>query len=186
MAQVLLLDNYDSFTYNLVHYFEDCGAEVRVMRNDESSIQLSNFDALVVSPGPGLPEDAGNLMGLLRDAEGRIPVLGICLGMQAMALHLGGKMYNQEVVMHGVQQEVSFLKSDLFLSVPSEAPVGLYHSWAVEETGDFTINARSENGVVMGIERADLEWYGLQFHPESVMTPNGKQIIANFLKILEG
>lgn len=186
MAQVLLLDNYDSFTYNLVHYLEDCGAEVRVMRNDDPAIQLAGFDALVISPGPGLPEEAGNLMDILKSAENQIPVLGICLGMQAMALYLGGEMYNQVTVKHGVQEQVCFSESILFHSVPSTAPVGLYHSWAVEENGSFIVNARSKSGVVMGIERSDLVWYGVQFHPESVMTPHGKQIIANFLKILEG
>ena len=114
MQQILLLDNFDSFTYNLEHYLVRLGAQVHVIRNNSTVPDLSQYDKIVLSPGPGLPEDAGYMMELLKRAEGQLPVLGVCLGMQGIALHLGGEIYNQEIVKHGVQEEIECYDSVLF------------------------------------------------------------------------
>lgn len=183
MQQILLLDNFDSFTYNLEHYLIGLGNQVDVIRNNVEISNLSEYDKIVLSPGPGLPEDAGGMMDILSRVEGKIPVLGVCLGMQAIALHLGGAIYNQDKVKHGVQENVICEKSVLFNGIPNLIQVGLYHSWAVKAHSNYTISAKSESGVLMAIENVERKLYGVQFHPESVMTPNGKEILENFLSL---
>lgn len=187
MKRILLIDNYDSFTYNLFHYLESLGVEVEVVLNDKlSGVEPERYDALVLSPGPGLPEEAGDLMKIIEATAGRKPILGVCLGMQALALYSGGELYNQKVVKHGIQEKIHLEKSDLFDGLPSEVEVGLYHSWAVKEgSGDFKITARSASGTAMALENAKLNWYGVQFHPESVMTPEGRKILMNFISLIK-
>lgn len=182
MEQILLLDNFDSFTFNLEHYLRGLGAHVHVVRNNVAISNLSSYDKIVLSPGPGLPNDAGCLMDIIQLADGKIPILGVCLGMQAIALHLGGEIYNQESVKHGVQETINCENSVLFDGMPKEIEVGLYHSWAVKDHSNYRITAKSESGIVMGIENTERMLYGVQFHPESVMTPNGMKIMENFLK----
>lgn len=183
MKQILLIDNYDSFTYNLKHYLEALNVDVTVVRNDEFLGNYFQYDAIVLSPGPGLPEDAGIMMQLLKEVEGKVPVFGICLGMQAIAIHCGGALYNQENVKHGVQENIELQNSDMYSGLGETMEVGLYHSWAViKNEGDFKINAFSESKAVMGLENVAKKMYGVQFHPESILTPNGMTIVKNFLK----
>lgn len=182
MQRILLIDNYDSFTYNLAHYFENLGAQVQVVRNDEFSGDLSSYDKVVLSPGPGLPREAGRLMDIIQMADGKVPLLGVCLGMQGVAEYLGAELYNMDRVRHGVEARVNLASGALFDEISEEMIVGLYHSWAVKEgQGDFVVVGRSEDGTVMAIENVERKLYGVQFHPESVMTPDGKKVVANFL-----
>lgn len=182
MQRILLLDNFDSFTYNLEHYLIGLGAEVNVIRNNVVIPDLTIYDKIIVSPGPGLPEEAGSLMEVLDQANGVVPILGVCLGMQGVAIHLGGGIYNQKEVKHGVQERVKCFPSALF-KFEEEIEVGLYHSWAVHENPNYRVSAVSEGGVIMAIENADRNLYGVQFHPESIMTPNGMNILKNFLEL---
>jgi len=155
---------------------------VDVVRNNVEIADLSMYDQIVLSPGPGLPEDAGCLMSTIAKADGKIPVLGVCLGMQAIAVHLGGELYNQQVVKHGVQEEVTCMNSTLFKDLPEKIEVGLYHSWAVKPCDCYQITATSSSEIIMGIENAERQLYGVQFHPESVMTPKGMEILKNFMR----
>ncbi|MCJ8291948.1 MAG: aminodeoxychorismate/anthranilate synthase component II [Crocinitomicaceae bacterium] len=183
MQQILLIDNFDSFTYNVKHYLTSLGAQVQVVRNNVEILNLSDYDKIVLSPGPGLPADAGRVMSLIGEIGGKVPVLGVCLGMQAISLHLGGEIFNQENVKHGVQESVSCGDSELFSGLPSEIEVGLYHSWAVKEHSNYSVTARSASGAIMAIENTEQKLYGVQFHPESIMTPNGMEILENFLRL---
>ena len=157
--------------------------EVDVVRNNVEISNFSQYHKIVLSPGPGLPQNAGNMMKLIEQVNGKIPVLGVCLGMQAIALHLGGEIYNQENVKHGVMEEIRLFDSELFYELPKEIEVGLYHSWAVRENSNYKVTAISEGDILMAIENTECKLYGIQFHPESVMTPNGMKLIENFLRI---
>ena len=187
MQRILLLDNYDSFTYNLEHYLSSQEVKVDVVRNDELNgvdAICDKYDKMVISPGPGLPREAKGMMELIKMVHGKIPVLGVCLGMQAIAEFLGGELYNQKEVKHGVEETITIVESPLFEGLQSEINVGLYHSWSVlEGKGDFEITARTKNGVIMAIQNLASKMHGVQFHPESVMTPDGMQIIQNFLNL---
>lgn len=184
MKQVLLLDNYDSFTYNLKHYISNLGYNVITIRNDEYDLDVSNFSHIVLSPGPGLPKDAGVMMQLLKLADSKIPVFGVCLGMQAIAEYLGGQLYNQSIVKHGVSEEITVIEdSVLFENLNKELQVGLYHSWAVNDSGEYKVTALSKSNTVMALENSKSKFYGVQFHPESVMTKKGEIILENFLKL---
>lgn len=183
---ILLLDNYDSFTYNLYHYLLDFTADVTVKRNDEiSAKEAEAFSHIVLSPGPGLPKNAGVLMDLITHLAKDASILGVCLGMQALAEHFGGTLYNQQTVKHGVTTEIQTEEdSQLFKGLPTNIEVGLYHSWAIDETtlpSAFQITARSKQNVLMAIEHRTLPICGVQFHPESILTQHGKQIIGNWL-----
>jgi len=142
---------------------------------------LHTYDAIVLSPGPGLPQDAGQMPEVIKSAIGKIPILGVCLGMQALALNLGGALYNQTTVKHGVQETIELNSSALFKEIGTEMEVGLYHSWGVHSEGDFEVIALSKSGVVMAISNEGLKVFGVQFHPESIMTPNGKVLLTNFV-----
>lgn len=183
--KILLLDNYDSFTFNLSHYLEPMCEEVVVKRNDEIHLhEINDYDKIVLSPGPGLPKDAGIMMDLLEMYMGKKPILGVCLGMQAIAECLGGKLYNQKVVRHGVTTSIrTFPDNKLFQNLPSRISVGLYHSWAVTDLPkELKMTAISEENVLMAIEHETLAVYGVQFHPESILTEYGKEMLMNFLK----
>jgi anthranilate synthase component 2 len=189
--KVLLVDFYDSFTYNIVHYIESLCADVTVLSDhlvELDAIYLDSFDALVLSPGPGLPEETKSMYALLDKFALQIPVLGICLGMQGIAQFFGGELFNLEHVTHGVSKQLKVTAPvGLFADLPSDLEVGLYHSWAISSVPDhFLVTSRlTENGVVMSIAHKSLPVFGVQFHPESILTPHGKQLISNFLRLVE-
>jgi anthranilate synthase component 2 len=186
--KILLLDNYDSFTYNLAHYLEPLASEIVVIRNDVFEIDSAkDFDRIVFSPGPGLPKDAGCMPTLIAEYYQTIPMLGICLGMQAIAACFGGKLRNLEHVLHGVQSECKVLQKSapLFADMPASFLVGHYHSWVVEENAfpeELEITSKNQYGHIMSISHRNAPLCGVQFHPESVLTPYGQQIIKNWIK----
>ncbi len=184
MKHILLIDNYDSFVFNLYHSLLCIGVNVDVIRNDNKIKNLLKYDAIVISPGPGLPRDAFFLMDILNDIKGKKPVLGICLGMQAICELLGGKLYNQSKIKHGVSEIIKIYNSELFIGIKSEINVGLYHSWAVDNSGDYNVIAKSKNNIIMAVENKDYKLYGVQFHPESIMTKDGLRIIQNFIQLI--
>lgn len=181
--KVIVIDFYDSFTYNLVHYLEGMDCEVTVVLEDKLDLKdLFSFDAVILSPGPGLPEEKINLFNVLEICQGKIPVLGICLGMQGIASFLGMKLENQQLVKHGVSEQIQILNhKGLFHGLPDIIGVGLYHSWKVVSDSKENISAISHNGVNMAIEIPEKKLFGVQFHPESIMTPMGREILRNFL-----
>ena len=183
--RVLLIDFYDSFTYNLAHYLESMDLELTVCRYDALSVQmLKASDAFILSPGPGLPREKQGLEELLIAFMGKKPILGVCLGMQALVEHMGGTLENQSAVKHGVSEKINIQHHEgLFKQMPTQIEVGLYHSWKVICPTEW-ISAESQSGVPMAIERPELQVYGVQFHPESVMTPMGKEILRNFIQIV--
>lgn len=186
----LLVDNFDSFTYNIVHYLEQCDVVVDVRTNlDVDLSTLVNYDGVVLSPGPGLPPQAGKLMEVVGGAFGKnIPVLGVCLGMQALAIHAGDSLYNQEIVKHGLSEEVRLVEKDslFYAGIPEIFEVGLYHSWAVKlnRNSPFIPTAYSESEVLMSMEIPAKKVYAVQFHPESILTPTGLKMIENFVEIV--
>ncbi|MFD1553976.1 aminodeoxychorismate/anthranilate synthase component II [Putridiphycobacter roseus] len=186
--KVLIIDNYDSFTYNLVYIIRQVTEGLSIYRNDKiSPKECLSYDAIILSPGPGIPKDAGNLTAIIQTCAGRVPILGVCLGHQAIAEYLGGSLNLLEKVYHGVQSKVS-LNGDshkLFSSMPTEFKAGRYHSWAITptESSDFETTAKTEEGTVMALQNLKQNLYGIQFHPESILTPEGELIIQNFLSI---
>ena len=185
---ILVIDNYDSFTYNLVHYLEDLDAIVTVVRNDKiEPNDCLKYDAIVLSPGPGIPKEAGNLMQIIEVAKNKVPLLGICLGHQAITESYGGTIVNLEKVYHGIATTMKHNQSPFFDDVDESFEAGRYHSWNAQES-DFPsvleITARDANGQIMALKHKDLPIYGVQFHPESVMTPQGKTMLKNFLATL--
>lgn len=186
---VLLIDNYDSFSFNLVQALRVLGAQVTVRRNDEVSVAGARALAathLVVSPGPGRPEDAGNSMDLIADALGRVPVLGVCLGHQALAAVLGGVVGPARTLCHGKASPVYHDARTVYQGLPVPFPAGRYHSLAVAEEGlpaDLAISAYTSDGEIMGVRHRRFAAEGVQFHPESVLTPHGERLLANFLEI---
>ncbi len=187
--KILVLDNYDSFTYNLVHYvLEIADAIVEVFRNDQISLEaVADYDVIILSPGPGLPADAGIMPALLKKYAGEKPILGVCLGHQAIGEAFGGDLQNLTRVYHGLETpvDITATKSALFENIPSPFMAGRYHSWVVqpEELPDaLEITATAEDGSIMAMQHKEYPIYGVQFHPESVMTPYGKKMLGNFLK----
>lgn len=184
--RILLLDNYDSFTWNL-HHLLAVHAQVVVARNDAITVQeASHYERIVISPGPGLPSEAGITLPLLRALLPTHPILGVCLGMQALVECCGGTLVNQRLVMHGVAVGCNPVGpiDPLFHGLPASFDVGLYHSWAAHEASlppSLSVTARSDDGVVMAVRHARYRACGVQFHPESVLTPNGPRIIRNWL-----
>lgn len=157
---------------------------VDVVLNDQLDCStLDLYDKVVLSPGPGLPVDSGALMEVIRLSDGIRPVFGVCLGMQAIAEYLGGTLYNQKQVKHGVCEIIQIESSLLFQGFPSQIEVGLYHSWAVNAEGDFEVISKSSKNIIMAIENKSKNFYGVQFHPESILTPRGKWVIKNFLNL---
>jgi len=186
-ARVVILDNYDSFTYNLAQALGGLGAEVRVIRADAvtaDELAASPPDALIVSPGPGTPERAGNSMSAIRALTGRIPILGVCLGHQAIGAVFGGRVVRAPAVVHGKTSNVSHDGSGLFAGIPSPFVATRYHSLVVDEStlpASLFVTARSEDGLLMAFRHSSHPTYGVQFHPESVMTKQGPKLLANFL-----
>lgn len=187
--KILILDNYDSFTYNLLHYIRQFADEVDVVRNDALTVEEAEaYSHLIISPGPGLPKAAGITLKLIEKYHRSKPILGVCLGMQALAEFFDGKLYNQQLVAHGIKRPVvrTDAPSRLFRDFSNTFEVGLYHSWAVDEQSlppEWNVTAKGKNGVVMAMEHQSLPLAGVQFHPESIMTENGLNIIENWLKM---
>ena len=188
MKKILVIDNYDSFTYNLVHYLEDLNCEVTVFRNDEFDMEeLQEFDKIVLSPGPGIPDEAGLLKDVIKTYASSKSILGVCLGQQAIGEVFGGSLINLEKVYHGVATNIKITNADdvLFKDLPSEFEVGRYHSWVVSNDNfpnDLVITSIDENGQIMSLKHNKFDVRGVQFHPESVLTPYGKKILENWIK----
>jgi anthranilate synthase component II len=186
-GKILVIDNYDSFTYNLVHYLEDLDCEVTVYRNDEFDIdEIAHFDKILLSPGPGIPDEAGLLKAVIAKYAPTKSILGVCLGQQAIGEVFGGTLSNLDKVYHGVATMVKTSVDDelLFEGLGDEFEVGRYHSWVVDADLPEVLEATSfdENGQVMSLRHKTFDVRGVQFHPESVLTPNGKKILENWLK----
>jgi anthranilate synthase/aminodeoxychorismate synthase-like glutamine amidotransferase len=190
--RLLLIDNYDSFTYNLVQAFLVLGADVRVLRNDEITVDEAFALApshLCISPGPGTPYDAGVSMDMIRAFAGKIPVFGVCLGHQSIVEVFGGKVVRASRLMHGKTSLVSHDGQGLFAGLPQPCEVGRYHSLiAAPETltADLEVTARTPEGEIMGVRHRTLAVEGVQFHPESILTPEGPRLMENFLKLTAG
>lgn len=187
MKKILVFDNYDSFTYNLVHYVEQLdGVEVTVCRNDKMEPEAAEaFDKIILSPGPGLPAEAGLLLPLIRRYAASKPMLGVCLGHQAIGEVFGAQLLNLEQVYHGVATPLHVVQPGyLYAGLPETFAAGRYHSWVVQEAGfpdTLEITARDENGYIMGLRHRTLDVQGVQFHPESVLTEHGMQLLRNFV-----
>lgn len=188
MTRILVFDNYDSFTYNLVHLVEKIGPnKVEVVRNDRIPLEaVKAYDKIILSPGPGVPGEAGLLLPLIREYAASKSILGVCLGHQAIGEAFGGRLVNLSTVYHGVATPVRVLKTGgLFEGMPETLDVGRYHSWVVSEEGFpavLEVTARDGKDYIMGLRHRSLDVQGVQFHPESVLTPLGEQILANWLK----
>ncbi|MET0236189.1 MAG: aminodeoxychorismate/anthranilate synthase component II [Kibdelosporangium sp.] len=184
-TNVAVIDNYDSFTYNLVHYLAELGAQPAVHRNDETTVdELSRYDLLVISPGPKTPAEAGISVEAVRALSGSMPILGVCLGHQSIAVAFGGSV-GRGVPTHGKKSTVEHDGTGVFDSLPNPFPATRYHSLVVDPAGlpaDLVVNAVTGDGVIMGLRHRTHPTFGVQFHPESVLTPDGKQLIANFLE----
>ena len=186
--KLLVLDNYDSFTYNLVNIFRSMNIDHEVHRNDKISPEEAlSFDVIILSPGPGIPSEAGNMAGIIAACAGKKPILGICLGHQAIAEYLGAKLNNMPIVCHGVKTKIIIKSNDvIFGGIPRKIEVGRYHSWQVvrdDLPDNISILAEDENGIIMALSDSTKKIYGIQFHPESIMTEYGQEIIQNFLNI---
>ena len=186
IKHILVIDNYDSFTYNLVHYLEDLDCKVTVARNDQIELEaVAAFDKIVLSPGPGIPDEAGSLKSIIKKYAKTKSILGICLGMQAIGEVFGAKLKNLSTVYHGIQTKVKVnsKKELLFKDLGPEIQVGRYHSWIIEDNlpDCFDITSVDENGQIMAIRHKELDVKGVQFHPESVLTPDGKKMLKNWI-----
>jgi anthranilate synthase component 2 len=191
--KILVFDNYDSFTYNLVHLVEKILHEkVEVYRNDQIPLEkVKGYDKIILSPGPGIPEEAGLLLPLIKEYASSKSILGVCLGHQAIGEAFGGKLINLSTVYHGVATPVrvgsqkSGLRSELFEGLPDVIEAGRYHSWIVSDENfpsELEVTARDENNYIMGLQHKKYDVQGVQFHPESVLTPDGEKILRNWLK----
>lgn len=185
--KIVIIDNYDSFTYNLSHLLKELGAEVVVVRNDKFELKdLEQYDKIVLSPGAGIPSEAGLLLDVIRTYAGRKPILGVCLGHQAIGEVFGASLENLKEVYHGVQTEGTQLGNDyIFDGLPERVMMGRYHSWVVAKDSVpecLEVTAMSDDGEIMAMRHRQYDIHGIQFHPESVLTPEGKTIVGNFLK----
>ena len=185
--KIVIIDNYDSFTYNLSHLLKELGAEVEVVRNDKFELKdLEQYDKIVLSPGPGIPSEAGLLLDVIRTYAGRKPILGVCLGHQAIGEVFGASLENLKEVYHGVQTEGTQLGNDyIFDGLLERVMMGRYHSWVVAKDSvpeSLEVTAMSDDGEIMAMRHRQYDIHGIQFHPESVLTPEGKTIVGNFLK----
>lgn len=186
---ILVVDNYDSFTYNLVQYIGESGESIEVYRNDELSVDAilaKNPAKIVISPGPGTPDDAGVSVPLIRAVKGRIPLLGVCLGHQSIGMALGGAVVRAASIMHGKTSLVYHDDCGIFSGIANPFVATRYHSLIVERESlpaSLVIRAWTDDGVIMGMDSEQFKLYGVQFHPESIMTTEGKKIIRNFLEL---
>lgn len=186
--KILVFDNYDSFTYNIVHALRELGEEPDVIRNDRLAPEdVEKYDKIIISPGPGIPSEAGILMDLLKKYSKEKPILGVCLGHQAIGQNFGARLLNLPEVYHGVSTPVKIEKEDyLFEGLPREFKVGRYHSWVIDKEGfpedELEVIATDSSGMIMAIRHKEYDIRGVQFHPESVLTPDGLKLIDNWLK----
>lgn len=185
--KLLIFDNYDSFTYNIAHAVRALGVEPTVKRNDAIDLdEVEDFDRIIISPGPGIPSEAGLLPRLLERYAAEMPILGVCLGHQAIGERFGAKLRNLPEVYHGVQSEIDIVADDyLFAGLPKEIAVGRYHSWVVDRESlpaELEVTAMSRDGEIMAMRHRTLDVRGVQFHPESVLTPEGLTIIKNWIE----
>jgi anthranilate synthase component 2 len=185
---ILVFDNYDSFTYNLVHAVKKLGySNVEVHRNDQISLEeIARFDKIILSPGPGVPSESGILLDVIKTYAPMKPILGVCLGEQAIAEAFGGRLINLPNVHHGVSSEVDIIEDDiLFKGLDKKLEVGRYHSWAVQKEGlpeCLKVTAIDEEGMIMALSHREYDVRGVQFHPESVLTPKGEEMLKNWLE----
>ena len=185
--RIVIIDNYDSFTYNLAHLVKELGAEVEVLRNDQFQIEdLLPYDKIILSPGPGIPSEAGLLLDVIRQYAPIKPILGVCLGHQAIGEYFGGHLTNLSQVFHGVSSIVSVTTPDyIYNELPDQIEVGRYHSWVVDTQAFpdcLEITSVSEEGQIMSLRHRQYDVRGIQYHPESVLTPDGQKIISNWLE----
>jgi len=187
---LLILDNYDSFTYNLVQYCGELGAEMRIFRNDEITVDEIDREVrptqIMISPGPGTPDAAGISLAAIKRFEGRIPLLGVCLGHQAIGQHYGGRVVRAPEPVHGKPVDIDHDGKTIFADIPNGFPAGRYHSLIVErETlpDCLEISAESPDGIIMGLRHREKQVEGVQFHPESILTEHGKTLLQNFLSL---
>ena len=186
---LLVIDNYDSFTYNLVQYLGELGETVEVRRNNKvtlDEIEQLRPERIVISPGPGTPDDAGITLDTIQRFSGRVPLLGVCLGHQAIGQAFGGKVIRAPELMHGKASEVSHDGKTIFAGLTAPIQAGRYHSLIVEKQSlpsSLQISAQTKDEIIMGLRHRELKVEGVQFHPESILTPEGKQLLANFLKL---
>ena len=187
--KIVIIDNYDSFTYNLAHLVKSLGPQVTVLRNDRFKLEdLEAFDKIILSPGPGIPSEAGLLLDVIRIYAGRKPMLGVCLGHQAIGEVFGARLENLTDVYHGVALEgTQFGKDYIFQGLPDRITMGRYHSWVVSRENFpacLEITAISDEGRIMALRHREYDIHGIQFHPESVLTPDGETIVRNWLNII--
>lgn len=186
--KLLMIDNYDSFTYNIVQYFGELGAEVEVFRNDEitlEGISARKPDRLVVSPGPCSPAEAGISIAAIRHFAGKLPILGVCLGHQSIGAAFGGKVIRAQQLMHGKTSEITTTRQGVFAGLPEKFTVNRYHSLAIERAScpsDLDVTAWTADGEIMGVRHKSLDVEGVQFHPESILTEHGHAMLKNFLE----
>lgn len=185
--KVLIIDNYDSFTFNLFHIVEQYVANVVVVRNNKLDIDdPAGFDRLIISPGPGLPNEAGNICEVVNTYACKMPILGICLGMQAIAVAFGGKLVNLKKVYHGKKMNIQIIEEDkIFEGLPKNIQVGRYHSWVIDKKSlpvDFIVTSVDDEGNPMSLNHEVYNLHGLQFHPESIMTEHGNTMLKNWIK----
>ncbi|MBN2241845.1 MAG: aminodeoxychorismate/anthranilate synthase component II [Acidobacteria bacterium] len=188
---ILVIDNYDSFTFNLVQYLGEMGRELKVFRNDEISvpgIEKLAPDSIVISPGPGRPEDSGIIIEAIREFAGRIPILGVCLGHQAIGAAFGGRIVSAPTIMHGKTSDVHHDGRTIFRDLPDPFRATRYHSLVVEPSSFpecLQVSARTGDGVIMGLRHREMTVEGVQFHPESILTDVGKKLLSNFVNLAE-
>ena len=186
--RVLVLDNYDSFTYNLVQYLGELGTEVEVFRNDALSVgQIfeARYDRIVISPGPGVPARAGITVPLVRELSGKVPILGVCLGHQAIGEAFGGRIVRADAIFHGKTSEIHHDGRGLFRDLPNPFTATRYHSLVIDPhrvPASLEVSARTEDGVIMGVRHREFPVEGVQFHPESILTREGMKLLANFVR----
>jgi anthranilate synthase component 2 len=185
---ILVIDNYDSFTYNLVHLVNELGYEAVVLRNDKFDLaDIANYDKILLSPGPGIPEEAGLLLDVINKYAESKSIMGVCLGQQAIAEAFGGSLLNLGRPMHGIATPINVLDKNelLFVDCPAQIEVGRYHSWVVNPAdlpSTLTVTATDGDGQIMALRHKEFDVCGVQFHPESVLTPDGKQMMKNWLE----
>ena len=186
--KIVIIDNYDSFTYNLSHLVKELGADVTVFRNDKFLLnEIEQYDKIILSPGPGIPSEAGLLLDVIRTYRGRKPMLGVCLGHQAIGEVFGARLTNLSTVYHGVATEGTQYGNDpIFRGMPKRIIMGRSHSWVVDSTSlpeCLEVTAMSDDGYIMALRHRHYDIHGIQFHPESVLTPEGRQIVKNWLEL---
>ena len=187
---IVVIDNYDSFTYNLVHHIQEItGHEIDIFRNDAVEVKdLDKYDYIFISPGPGLPEDSGITLSVISEYHSKKNIFGVCLGLQSIVVALGGELLNLERVYHGIESEISQIETEspIFDSISQTFKAGRYHSWVADIgklPAELEVTCKDQNGQIMGIQHRDYPVYAVQFHPESIMTPDGMKMIENFLNL---